>query len=98
MKNFSHKHKLRKLKSLTNLHEKCLLLCSCFDLSKIKIHQYSQALNYLSLETKEGCIKWETCQYASAKLQKISVYQGNGNMFAKMLDFRFFESLKMHSP
>ena len=32
------------------------------------ICQYSEALNYLLLETKEGFIKWERCHHISAKL------------------------------
>ena len=82
------KQKLRKLKSLTNLHCKCHLLRSRFHLQKLNIHQYSQALNYLLLETKEGCIKWERCQHVRAKLQKISVHPGNVTLGAERILFK----------
>ena len=44
---------------------------------KRKIHRYSQPLNYLLIEAKEGFIKWERCQHVKAKLQKMLVCPGN---------------------
>ena len=63
-------------------------LLSCFHRSKANIHQYSRALNYLLLETKEGFIKWFIkCQHVSAKLKKISVCPGNVTLVAERILF-----------
>ena len=56
-----------------------------FHRSKVIIRQYSGALKYLLLETKEGFIKWERCQHISAKLCKISVRPGNVTLMAERI-------------
>ena len=70
------------------LQTKGHFLLSCFHRSKVNIHHYSRALNYLLLETKEGFIKWFIkSQHVSAKLQKTSVCPGNVTLVAERILF-----------
>ena len=85
---FSYKQNLRKLIALTNLRGKYHFLRSHFHQSKVNIHQYSQPLNYLWSETKEGCFKCKRCQHVSAKLQKISVYPGKVTLKIERILFK----------
>ena len=52
------------------------------------LHQYSQPLHYLWLETKEGCFKCERCQHVNATLQKISWCPGNVTLGVERILFK----------
>ena len=64
---FFSQAKVKETKSSYKSKLKISFSSSRFHWSKLKIHQYSSALNYLMLKTKEGFIKWERWQHVSGK-------------------------------
>ena len=64
---FFSQAKVKETKSSYKSKLKISFSSSRFHWSKLKVHQYSYALNYLMLKTKEGFIKWERWQHVSGK-------------------------------